>query len=138
MCMHDNPLRIKVENEDSGASSSPAPKITGMAVKTEALMSDVASLKAFAEVITVESAAVASAAAESAVAAAAATMMGMVRGGHDNSGKLRAQNHTLVSAMDIVEASGAFMDHNLVGRGCIDKILGKNISPKIKCKVWIL
>jgi len=23
-------------------------------------------------------------------------------------------------------------------RGCIDKILGKNISPKIKCKVWIL
>ncbi len=24
------------------------------------------------------------------------------------------------------------------GRGCIDKILGRNISPKIKCKVWIL
>jgi hypothetical protein len=24
------------------------------------------------------------------------------------------------------------------GRGCIDKILRKNISPKIKCKVWIL
>jgi hypothetical protein len=23
-------------------------------------------------------------------------------------------------------------------RGCIDKILRKNISPKIKCKVWIL
>ena len=22
--------------------------------------------------------------------------------------------------------------------GCIDKILRKNISPKIKCKVWIL
>ena len=60
MCMHDNPLRIKVENEDSSASPSPAPKITGTAVKTEALMSDVASLKAFAEAITVESAAVAS------------------------------------------------------------------------------
>jgi hypothetical protein len=25
------------------------------------------------------------------------------------------QNHTLVSAMDIVEASGAFMDRNIVG-----------------------
>jgi hypothetical protein len=75
----------------------------------------VASLKAFAEAITVESATVASAAVESAVAAAAATMMGMVRGGRDNSGKPRAQNHTLVSAMDIVEASGAFMDCNLVG-----------------------
>jgi hypothetical protein len=23
-------------------------------------------------------------------------------------------------------------------RGCIDKNLRKNISPKIKCKVWIL
>ena len=23
-------------------------------------------------------------------------------------------------------------------RGCIDKILRKNISPKIKCKVWII
>jgi len=22
-------------------------------------------------------------------------------------------------------------------RGCIDKILRKNVSPKIKCKVWI-
>ena len=62
-----------------------------------------------------ESATVASAAVESAVAAAAATMMGMVRGGRDNSGKPRAQNHTLVSAMDIVEVSGAFMDHNIVG-----------------------
>jgi hypothetical protein len=113
--MHDNPLRIKVENEDSGASPSPAPKITGTAVKTEALMSDVASLKAFTEAITVESVAVASAAVESAVAEAAATMMGMVRGGRDNSGKPRAQNHTLVSAMDIVEVSRAFMDRNLVG-----------------------
>jgi len=24
------------------------------------------------------------------------------------------------------------------GRGCIDKILRKNISPKINCKVWII
>ena len=78
--MHGNPLHIKVEVEDAGASPSPAPKITGTAVKTQALMSDVASLKAFAEAITVESAAVAAAAAESAVAAAAATMMGMVGG----------------------------------------------------------
>ena len=115
MCMHDDPPRIKVEVEDAGASPSPAPKITGTAVKTEVLMSDVASLKAFAEAITVESAAVAAAAAESAVAAAAATMMGMVGGGRDDSGKPRAQNHTLVSAMDIVEASGAFMDRNIVG-----------------------
>jgi hypothetical protein len=112
--MHDNPLRIKVENEDSGASPSPAPRITGTAVKTKVLMSDVASLKAFAEAIKVEYAAVASAVAESAVAAAA-TMMGMVWGGRDNSGKPLTQNHTLVYAMDIVEASGAFMDRNLVG-----------------------
>jgi len=75
----------------------------------------VASLKAFAEAITVESAAVAEAAAESAVAAAAATMMGMVGGGRDNSVKPGAQNHTLVSAMDIVEASCAFLDRNIVG-----------------------
>jgi hypothetical protein len=75
-----NPLRIKVEVEDAGASPFPAPKITGTAVNTQALMSDVASLTAFVEAITVESAAVAAAAAESAVAAAAATMMGMVGG----------------------------------------------------------
>ena len=44
MCMHDNPLRIKVEVEDAGASPSPAPpKITGTAVKKKALMSDMAS-----------------------------------------------------------------------------------------------
>ena len=84
-------------------------------MKTKALMLDMASLKAFAEAITVESAAVASAAVESAAAAAAATMMGMVRGGHDNSGKPRAQNHTLVSAMDIMEASSVFMDCKLFG-----------------------
>ena len=36
-------------------------------------------------------------------------------GGGHNSGKPRAKNHTLVSAMDIVEASGAFMDRNIVG-----------------------
>ena len=91
MCMHDDPPRIKVEVEDAGASPSPAPKITRMAVKTKVLMSDVVSLKA------------------------AATMMGMVRGGRDDSGKPRVQNHTLISAMDIVEASGAFMDCNIVG-----------------------
>ena len=45
-------------------------------MKTKALMSDVASLKAFAEVITVESAAVVAAMAE-----AAATMMRMMGGG---------------------------------------------------------
>ena len=121
MCMHDNPLRVKVEVEDASASPSPAPKITGTAVKTKALMSDVGSLKAFVEAISVESAAMAAAAAaaEPAVAAAAATMMGMVGGG-DASGKPRAQqpgvaNHTLVSTMDIVEASGLFMDRNIVG-----------------------
>ena len=83
MCMHDNPLRIKVEVEDAGASPSPAPKITGTDVKMKDLMSDVASMKAFAEAITTESAAaVASAVAEEpAVAAAAATMMGMAGGG---------------------------------------------------------
>ena len=82
MCMHDNPLRIKVEVEDAGASPSPAPMITGMNVETKDLMLDVGSLKAFAEAITVESAtAVASVAAEeSAAAAAAVTMMGMVGG----------------------------------------------------------
>ena len=79
------------------------------------LMSDVASLKAFAEAITESAVAVASAAAEeSAAAAAAVTMMGMVVGG-DDSGKPRAKNHTLISAMDIVEASGAFMDCNIIG-----------------------
>jgi hypothetical protein len=116
LCMHDNPLRIKVEVEDAGASPSPAPKITGTDVETKDLMSDVASLKAFAEAITESSAAaVASAAAEeSAAAAAAVTMMGMVGGG-DDSGKPGAKNHTLVSAMDTVEASGAFMDRNIVG-----------------------
>jgi len=79
---NDNPLRIKVEVEDAGASPSPAPKITGTDVETKDLMSDVASLKAFAEVITVESAAavVSAAAEESAAAAAAVTMMGMVGG----------------------------------------------------------
>ena len=114
VCMHDNPLRIKVEVEDASASPTPAPKITGMDVETKDLMSDVASLKAFAEAITESAAAVASAAVEeSAAAAAAVTIMGMVEGG-DDSGKPRAKNHTLVSAVDIVEASGAFMDRNIV------------------------
>ena len=73
-------------------------------------MLDVASLKAFAEAITVESATVVLAVVErSAVAAAAATMMGMVGGGSS------VENHTLISAMDIVEASGSFMDRNIVG-----------------------
>jgi len=94
--MHDNPLCIKVEVEDASASPSPAPKITGTDVETKDLMSDVASLKAFAEAIMESAAAVASAAAEeSAAAAAAVTMMGMVGGG-DDSGKPRAKNHTLV------------------------------------------
>jgi hypothetical protein len=79
MCMHDNRRCIKVEVEDIGVSPSPAPKITRMMVKTKELMSNVASLKAFVEAVTVESAAVA-AAKESAVAAAAAIMMGMVGG----------------------------------------------------------
>jgi len=114
--MHNNPLLIKVEVEDASASPSPAPKITGADVKMKDLMSDMASMKALAEEAITESAtAVASAVAEeSAAAAAAVTMMGMVGGG-DNSGKPHAKNHTLVSAMDIVEASGAFMDHNIVG-----------------------
>ena len=79
MCMYDNPLRIKVEVEDAGASPSPAPKITRTDVKMKDLMLDVASMKAFAEAITTESAAaVASAVAEEpAAAAAAVTMMGM-------------------------------------------------------------
>ena len=118
MCMHDNPLRIKVEVEDTSASPSPALEIIGTDMKMKDLMSDVASMKAFAEAITTESAAaVASAVAEEpAVAAAAATMMGMAGGGGDDSGKPRAvKNRTLVSAMDIVEASGAFMDRNIVG-----------------------
>jgi hypothetical protein len=58
---------------------------------------------------------VAAAVEESAEAAAAVTMMEMMVGGGDNLGRPRAQNHTLVSAMDIVEASGAFMDRNIVG-----------------------
>jgi hypothetical protein len=116
ICMHDNPLRVKGEVEDADASPSPAPpKITGSAVKTKALMSDVESLKAFLEAIAEESAAVVAAAEESAEAAAAVTMMEMMVGGGDNLGRPRAQNHTLVSAMDIVEASGAFMDCNIVG-----------------------
>ena len=41
-------------------------------------------------------------------------MMGMAGGG-ENLGKPHGKNHTLVSAMDIVEASGAFMDRNIVG-----------------------
>ncbi len=87
-----------------------------MAVKTNALMSDVASLKAFVEAIAEESATVAAAAAEeSAEAAAAAPMMGMMVRGGDDFGKPRAQNQTLVNAIDIVEASGAFMDCNIVG-----------------------
>jgi hypothetical protein len=116
MCMHDNQLRIKVEVEDASASPSPpAPKITGTDVKMKDLMSGMASMKAFAESITESAAAVASAVAEeSTVAAAAVTMMGMA-GGDDDSGKPRAKNRTLVSAMDIMEASGPFMDRNIVG-----------------------
>jgi hypothetical protein len=80
--MHDNPLHIKVEVEDAGASPSPALKITGTDVKMKDLMSDVASMKAFAEAITESAAAVASAVVEeSAAAAAAVTMMGMAGGG---------------------------------------------------------
>ena len=82
MCMHDNRLCIKVEVEDAGASFSPAQKITGTDVEMKDLMSDVASLKAFAEEITESATAVGSAAAEeSSAAAAAVTMMGMVGGG---------------------------------------------------------
>ena len=83
MCMHDYPLRIKVEVEDASASPSPPPEITGMDVKMKDLMSDVASMKAFAEEVITESAtAVALAVAEdSAAAAAAVTMMGMAGGG---------------------------------------------------------
>ncbi len=82
MCMHDNPLRIKVEVEDASASPSPTPKITGTDVKMKDLMSDVASMKALAEEAITESAtAVASAVVEeSAAAAAAVTMMGMAGG----------------------------------------------------------
>ena len=57
----------------------------------------------------------AAAAEESAEAAAAATMMEMMVGGGDNLGKPRPQNQTLLSVMDIVEASGACMDRNIVG-----------------------
>jgi hypothetical protein len=116
MCMHDNPLRIKVEVEDAGASPSPALKITGTDVNMKDLMSDVASMKTFAEAIMESVAAEASAVAEeeSAAAAAAVTMMGMAGGG-DDSGKPCAKNRTLISAMDIVEASGAFMYRNIVG-----------------------
>jgi hypothetical protein len=87
MCMHDNPLRIKVEVEDANASPSPAPpKITGTAVKTKVLMSDVAGLNAFLEAIAEDSAAVAAAVEaaaveESAESAAAVTMMEMRVGG---------------------------------------------------------
>jgi hypothetical protein len=116
MCMHDDLLRIEVKVEDTNAPPSPAPpKITGAAVKTKALMSDVASLKAFLDAIAEESAAVAAAVEESAEAAAAVTMMEMMVGGGDDSGKLHALNCTLDTAMDIVEASGAFMDRNIVG-----------------------
>jgi len=126
--MHNNPLLIKVEVEDASASPSPAPKITGADVKMKDLMSDMASMKALAEEAITESAtAVASAVAEeSAAAAAAVTMMGMVGGG-DNSGKPHAKNHTLVSAMDIVEASGAFMDRNIVGSH-VDVVVGSHVD----------
>ena len=69
----------------------PAPKmITGTDVQMKDLMSDVASMTAFAEAITESAAAVASAVAEeSAVAAAAVTLRGMAGGG-DDSGKPRA------------------------------------------------
>jgi len=84
MCMHDNPLRIKVEVEveDAGASPSPALPHEVTDVTMMSLMSDVASLKAFAEVTLLESTkAVALAAVEeSAAAAAAVTMMGIVGG----------------------------------------------------------
>ena len=84
MCMHDNPLRIKVEVEveDAGASPSPALPHEVTDVTMMSLMSDVASLKAFAEATLLESTkAVALAAVEeSAAAAAAVTMMGIVGG----------------------------------------------------------
>ena len=98
VCMHDNPLCIKVEVEDASASPSPTPKITGTDVKMKDLMSDVASMKAFAEEVITESAtAVASAVAEeSAAAAAAVTMMGMVGGGVTIQGS-RAQRITASS-----------------------------------------
>ena len=68
VCNHDNPLCIKVEVEDAGASPSPAPKITKTDVETKDLMSDVASLKAYAEAITESAVAVALAAAEESTA----------------------------------------------------------------------
>ena len=74
MCMHDNQLHVKVEVKNAGASLSPAQKITGTMVTTKALMSNVASFKAFAEAVTVESATVA-AAMEFTVAAATVAMM---------------------------------------------------------------
>jgi hypothetical protein len=80
--MHDNPLCVKVEVEDTDASPSPAPpKITGSAVITKALMLDVVSLKAFLEAVAEKSAAVAAAVEESTEAAAAVTMTEMMVGG---------------------------------------------------------
>ena len=116
MCMHGNPFRIKVEVEDAGASPSPTPKITGKDVKTKALMSDVASfeLKGICG------------GNHGGDCRCGGGCGGGVRcsssccdhdgdgGGGDNSGRPCAKNHTLVSTMDIVEASGAFMDRNII------------------------
>ena len=57
-----------VKVEDAGASPSPAPKITKTDVETKDLMSDVASLKAYAEAIMESAVAVALAAAEESTA----------------------------------------------------------------------
>ena len=113
--MHDNPLCIKVEVEDAGVSPSPAPKITKTDVEKKDLMSDVASLKAFAEEDHGVSRGCGVGCGGGVRCSSSCCDHDGDGGGGDNSGKPCAKNHTLVSTMDIMEASGAFMDHNIVG-----------------------
>jgi hypothetical protein len=42
-----------------------------------------------------------------------------------------------IMIVEIVSANEAIAIDRAIARGCIDKILRKYISPKIKCKVWI-
>ncbi len=49
-------------------------------------------------------------------------------------GESTAVEMPVVVVVVAVDAAAA-PDAGNHGRGCIDKILGKNISPKIKCKV---
>ena len=107
MCMHDNPHCIKVEVEDIDACPSPARKITGE-VTINDLQADAANLKALAEAATMASAAATVVAKEMSVDIAA-------RPSATTSAAAKKEEGMLECALKIIEYSGVFLDHNLIG-----------------------